>query len=171
MECFSLNKSTSYLSLCLSLDSFCNETSRTWPSLGLETRSVISVRRLWVLAGFVSQQNELKSQTGFWLVSSPSHVDSSPKMSFGWVQVLAHGFKTRNEFWLGSSPSTWIQDPIWGEQFHCVLGSANVPKEGLCMDFCHSPRSSRLVFMLISWLEIAALWEKMKIHFQYNTYI
>jgi len=105
--CFSLNKSTSYLSLCLSMDSFCNETSRTWPSLGLETRSVISVRRLWVLARSVSQLNGLKSQSGFWL---------------------------------GSSPSTWVQDPIWGEQFHCVLGSANVPKEGLCMDFCHSPR-------------------------------
>ena len=29
-ECFSMNKSTSYLSLCLSLDSFCDETSRTW---------------------------------------------------------------------------------------------------------------------------------------------
>ena len=27
--CFSLNKSTSYLSLCLILSSFCNETSRT----------------------------------------------------------------------------------------------------------------------------------------------
>ena len=27
--CFSLNKSTSYLSLCLSLNSFCHETSRT----------------------------------------------------------------------------------------------------------------------------------------------
>ena len=28
--CFSLNKCTSYLSICLSLTSFCNETSRTW---------------------------------------------------------------------------------------------------------------------------------------------
>ena len=33
-----LNKSTSYLSLCLSLNSFCNEKSRTWASLGPETR-------------------------------------------------------------------------------------------------------------------------------------
>ena len=30
--CFSLKKSTSYLSLCLSLNSFCDETSRTWAS-------------------------------------------------------------------------------------------------------------------------------------------
>ena len=29
VECFSLNKSTSHLSLCLSLNSFCKETSRT----------------------------------------------------------------------------------------------------------------------------------------------
>ena len=38
--CFSLNlnKSTSYLSLCLSLNSFCNEASRTRASLGPETR-------------------------------------------------------------------------------------------------------------------------------------
>ena len=33
-----LNKSTSYLSLCLSLNSFSDETSRTWASLGPETR-------------------------------------------------------------------------------------------------------------------------------------
>ena len=38
--CFSLNlnKSTSYLSLCLSLNSFCDETSKTWASSGPETR-------------------------------------------------------------------------------------------------------------------------------------
>ena len=36
--CFSLNKSTSYLSLCLSRNSFCNETSRTWALLGPETQ-------------------------------------------------------------------------------------------------------------------------------------
>ena len=40
---------------------------------------VISVERLWVLARFVSQPNGLKSQSGFWL---------------------------------GSSPSTWVQDPV-----------------------------------------------------------
>ena len=51
-ECFSMNKSTSYPSLCLSLDSFCDETSRTWAFLCLETRSVISAGRPWVLAGF-----------------------------------------------------------------------------------------------------------------------
>ena len=38
--CFSLNlnKSTSYLSHCLSLNSFCNEASRTRASLGSENR-------------------------------------------------------------------------------------------------------------------------------------
>ena len=35
--CLSLNKSTSYLSLCLSLNSFCDETSRTWASWSPET--------------------------------------------------------------------------------------------------------------------------------------
>ena len=64
--CFYLNKSTSYPSLCLSLNSFCDETSRTWASLSPETSCVISVKRLWV-----------QSLSGFWLDSSPST----------WVQV------------------------------------------------------------------------------------
>ena len=57
--CFSLNKSTSYLSLCLSLSSFHDETSRPWVSLSPETMYiVISTRRswvqtpVWVLVGF-----------------------------------------------------------------------------------------------------------------------
>ena len=63
--CFSLylNKST-YSSFWLSLNSFCNETSRTWASLGPETR-----------------------YCGFWLGLSPSHLGSSPKQGFGWVRV------------------------------------------------------------------------------------
>ena len=58
---FSLNKSTSYLSLCLSLNSFCDEASRTWASLSPETKCVVSVKRpwvqvpVWVLAGFGSR--------------------------------------------------------------------------------------------------------------------
>ena len=38
---FSLNKSTSYLPFCLSLNSFCNETLRSWVSLSPETRCLI----------------------------------------------------------------------------------------------------------------------------------
>ena len=45
---FLLNKSTSHLSLCLSLNSFCNETSRTWASLGPKTRCVFSIKRPWI---------------------------------------------------------------------------------------------------------------------------
>ena len=68
-----LNKSTSYLWLCLSLNSFCNETSRTWASLGPETR-------YWE----------------FWLGLSPSHVGSSPKQGFGWVWVPIWGKRFQN---------------------------------------------------------------------------
>ena len=56
-----LSKSISYLSLCLSLNFFCDETSRTWASLSPEIKCVISVERLGfghvqVLAcGFKSQ--------------------------------------------------------------------------------------------------------------------
>ena len=45
---FSLNKPTSYLSLCLLLNSFWGETLRTWASLSAETRYVISVKRQWL---------------------------------------------------------------------------------------------------------------------------
>ena len=41
----SLSKSCSYLSLCLSLNSFCDETSRTWVSLCPQTRCVTSLKR------------------------------------------------------------------------------------------------------------------------------
>ena len=60
-----LNKSTSYLSLCLSLNSFCDETSRA--SLIPETRY--------------------------------------------------------RGFWLGLSPSTWVQVPIWDKLFQNLPGS------------------------------------------------
>ena len=53
--CFSpnLNKSISHLSLCLSLNSFCDETSRTWASLGPETRyqGLISCKTIFPLTG------------------------------------------------------------------------------------------------------------------------
>ena len=49
-----LNKSTCYLSFCLSLNSFCHETLRTWTSVSPETRCVISVKRPWILAIFES---------------------------------------------------------------------------------------------------------------------
>ena len=57
--CFYVNEPTSYLPLYLSLNSFCNETSRFWDSLGPEARSEISVGRPCVLAGFDSQPHGL----------------------------------------------------------------------------------------------------------------
>ena len=60
----SLNKCTYYLSLCLPLNFFWDETSRTWTSLSPETRCVTSVKRPPTLAKF-------KAQSGVWLGSSP----------------------------------------------------------------------------------------------------
>ena len=34
---------------------------------------------------------------GFWLSSSHGHTASSLKLGFGWIQVLAHGFKPQSE--------------------------------------------------------------------------
>ena len=61
-----VNKSTSYPSLCLSLNSLCDETSRTWASLDPEAR-----------------------YCGFWLGLNPSHVGTSPKQDFSWIWVPA----------------------------------------------------------------------------------
>ena len=58
---------------CISLNSFCDETSRTWASLGPETR-----------------------YCGFWLGSSPRHVGLSPKHGFDWVWVPATWFKSQS---------------------------------------------------------------------------
>ena len=58
--CFSLNESTSYLSLCLSLDSFWDETSRAWASWGPETNQVTHLSwKTVVLSGFESQPHGL----------------------------------------------------------------------------------------------------------------
>jgi len=90
------NKSTSYLSLCLSLHSFCVETQRTWVSVGSDTRWAILIKRLWiqvpsrVVAGFE-----------FWL----------------------YGFKPQTRFGLGLSPGTCVQVPIWSEYFHLSRNS------------------------------------------------
>ena len=53
--CFCLNKYTYYISFCLSLNSFCDETLRTRTSLGPKTKSQLE-------------------DHGFWLDLSPSHV-------------------------------------------------------------------------------------------------
>lgn len=45
---FSLNKSTSYLSLCLWLNPFCTKTWRTWTSLSPERSYAVSFGWLWV---------------------------------------------------------------------------------------------------------------------------
>ena len=44
--CFSLNKFTSYLSLCLSLNSFNDKISKIWVSFNTETRSFQSLSHL-----------------------------------------------------------------------------------------------------------------------------
>ena len=50
----------------------------------------------WVLAGFESQPHGFESQARFWLGLSPSHVGSSTKLGFGWVQVPIWGKQTHN---------------------------------------------------------------------------
>ena len=79
VECFSLNKFTSDLSLCLSLNSFFHEPLRTRTSSGAKTRFAASVERLWVLAGqvLVSQvwgSNWVLTGHEFWHICSSSNL-------------------------------------------------------------------------------------------------
>ena len=69
-ECVSVWVGVSYLPLCLTLNPFWDETSSTWASLGPETRHVMLVGRLYVLAA-----------------SSPSHMGYSPKQNLGQILV------------------------------------------------------------------------------------
>ena len=63
--CFSLNKWTSYLSICLSLTSFCNETSRTWDGVcDLSWRSWVQVP-VWVTCFTFTVINRDHEQDGF----------------------------------------------------------------------------------------------------------
>ena len=87
---FSLNKPTSYLSLCLLLNSFWGETLRTWASLSAETRYVISVKRLWAqYCKAIILQLKIK------------------------IFKKDYGFKSQPGFWLGLSLGPWLQVPIW----------------------------------------------------------
>ena len=99
MECFSLNKSSPYLLLCLSLNSFCNETSRTWASFGPE----------------ISLWSQLKD-CGFGLDLSPSHAGSSPRLSFVWAEVPVHGFKFQSDI----NGFSMINCKIWKINKMCV---------------------------------------------------
>ena len=72
--CISLNKSPSYLSLCLSLNSFCDQTRRTWASESPDT----GWERFYLKDSEFDSQSELrdsvcgfKSHSGFRLGSSP----------------------------------------------------------------------------------------------------
>ena len=94
--CFSLNlnKSTSYLPLCLSLNSFCDKTSRTCASLSPETRYVISVKRPWILARFMSQPGgELHNFTWVCALGKPVPSSSDDEMFYEpiiYVYVLSY---------------------------------------------------------------------------------
>ena len=97
VERFSLNKSTSYLPLCLSLNSFCDETSRAWASFGPETRCMIS------------QDSE------FWPPSSPSHLGLTSKLGFGRV----HTGSSPNLRWMVSV--SYIHY-LWGNNISNIVG-------------------------------------------------
>ena len=139
--CLNLNKATFYLSLCLSLNSFCNETLRTWASLCPKTR-----------------------YCGFGLGLSPSYVHSSPMQGFGWVwvpvtwvlvqsRVLAgsesqpHGFKSLSEVnGFNSSraliTAKWIRPVIQPARYSISQ------EQGLWPLWCDSLRVEFIIFNL-----------------------
>ena len=104
-----------YFSLCIwinpfltyyhfSLNSFCNDTSRTWTLLGPETRYY-----------------------GFWLGSSPSHMGSSPKQGFGWVWVPGHEFESQSV--INSFILREITSPNWAETYAQTWAVLELPND------------------------------------------
>ena len=122
MECFSLNKSTSYLSFCLSLSSFCYETLRTWALLGPETRCVFSAGRLWVLAGFKSQAevNGFTNSGIFLPLERILPLHSFPVSRRSWISPL----------WIFSSviasSERTLSSPVYLWKSVCVLGPSSL---------------------------------------------
>ena len=99
--CFSLNKSISYLSLCLSLNSFSDETLITLASLSPETRHVISVKRPWAGVSWWLRGKESTCQCKKWVWSliwrDPTCLEASRPVSHSyWAYALDPG-----------SPSYW----------------------------------------------------------------
>ena len=96
--CISLDTPTSYLSLCLSLNSFCDGTSRTWASLSPETSCVISVKRprvqvpAWVLAGFQSRckssSPNLSDMVSVWLLCQSNRPGQPIPLNAPWLCIF-----------------------------------------------------------------------------------
>ena len=105
--CFSLNKSTSYLSLCLCLNSFCVESSRSRVSLSPETRYARSQLKcvqlpVQVLAGFKSQPSPNLGWTvseigGEILLSWSDHTTSNYYLKLGSTLDGGHLSKKHNQ--------------------------------------------------------------------------
>ena len=135
--CFSLNKSISYLSLCLSLNSFCHETSRTWASKKKKNLSFIKSwnQVLWVLAGFEHQPHEFKS---------PSEVNS-----FTFTFNACQCRRLRFHPWVGKIPwrRKWPPTPVLlpGEPHgHCGLQSIGSQSPVWLGDWVYTNASSEL---------------------------
>ena len=83
-----LNKSTTALSLCLSLNSFCNETARTWALLGPEN---MGCGWVWVPAMWV--------QVSSWILAGikSQHVGSSPKLRNSFTSICGFDIGKRTQ--------------------------------------------------------------------------
>ena len=105
-EYLSLNKSTFYPSLCLSLNSFCDETSRTWASVRLKPG-------VW-------------SQLEDWLGCVGSSANMSCMVSF------PHGFTKLSTL----LPSLYRKSPNQGPYLKSFLVSNAVPEDSLWVPKC-----------------------------------
>ena len=53
------------------------------------------------------------------LIFQRSPVNYSTGLCIAYSLHWSHGFTCQTGFWLGLSPSTPVQVPVWGKQFHC----------------------------------------------------
>ena len=91
-----LNKFTSYLSLCLSLNSFHDETSRTWVPEGIETR-----------------------YCGFWLDLSPRTWVQVPSRVLAWFQ--SHPYWLESQFEVNTFRFRYVSLVSFWFFFFCFL--------------------------------------------------
>jgi len=107
---------------------------------------VISVGRLWVLAGFESQPGEFELHIGLWLGSSPGT----------WVQILLHGFKSQSQVDSFSSSSAQfsrsvVSDSLWPHEPQHARPPCPSPTPGVHPNprplsrWCHPTISSSVV--------------------------
>ena len=130
--CFSLNKSTSYPSVCLSLNSFCGETWRTWAPSSPEIRCDLHEKTLGSspnLSCMVSVKDTRSSTTWEQIPQKGKYPKQGLFGPFrGWLLQCSTA-----EFTVSSSTAPSLSYLSWCLPNHSVISLfSSVPLHGTC---------------------------------------